>query len=84
MGSLTLVSVCGSASCVFAGETLNSQLKVLTQALGPLAISAVEKERFRKVLAAWYERVKKWKKDQTVRAAGKGLQGQSMPHCSVL
>jgi hypothetical protein len=65
---------------VFAGETLNSQLKVLSQALGPLAISAVEKERFRKVLAAWYERVKKWKKDQTVRAAcKKGLQGQSIP-----
>jgi alanyl-tRNA synthetase len=56
------------------GEALNAEVKALTNRLGPLTISAIEKERFRKLLGALLERVKKWKKERDAMAAGRANQ----------
>ncbi len=48
-------------------EELEAEVKKLSVRLGPLAISAVEKERFRQTLETLVTRVKKFKKERTVR-----------------
>lgn len=48
-------------------EELEAEVKLLSVRLGPLAISAVEKERFRQALEALVTRVKKFKKERLVR-----------------
>ncbi len=50
-----------------ADESLEGEVKVLTNRLGPLSISAVEKERFRGVLETLVVRVKKFKKEKLAR-----------------
>lgn len=48
-------------------EELEAEVKQLSVRLGPLAISAVEKERFRQALEALVNRVKKYKKERLGR-----------------
>jgi alanyl-tRNA synthetase len=48
-------------------EELEAEVKQLNVRLGPLTISAVEKERFRQTLEALVTRVKKYKKERTAR-----------------
>jgi hypothetical protein len=45
-----------------SGADLEAEVKQLSVKLGPLSISAVEKERFRQVLAGLVDRVKRWRK----------------------
>jgi len=54
-------------------EELEAEVKVLSMWLGPLSISAVEKERFRTGLEALVVRVKKFKKERVARNREKAL-----------
>lgn len=49
-------------------EELEGEVKMLNTRLGPLTISAVEKERFRTALDALLARVKKFKKEKVARS----------------
>lgn len=65
------------AADALEGEALSAELKVLSHALGQLAISAVEKEKLRNALQVLFDRLKKWRKEQTVRThAEEALDGR--------
>lgn len=57
------------------GDALENEVKQLNARLGPLAISAVEKERLKAILETMIDRVKKWKKERNAQRRQTALAG---------
>ena len=57
------------------GDALENEVKQLNARLGPLAISAVEKERLKTILETMVDRVKKWKKERSAQRRQTALAG---------